>query len=492
MPKTKTKVSQKERYDAIVVGSGPNGLAAAAVLAGAGARVLVIEAADRIGGGLRTEELTLPGYQHDVCSAAHPTGILSPFFQTLPLEEHGLKWLEPPASIAHPLDGKAAVIHYPSLEKTAAGLGVDGRTYTKMLRPFLGNPQGLLDDALGPLGIPSHPVMFTRFGLLGIRPATNIARRFREESARALFAGCAAHSILPLSSLLTGALGVMFSLTGHVKAWPVAAGGSESIARALTGYLKQQGVEFATGWKVTSLGELPPCRAVLFDTDPRQLADIADDALPGRYRRRLRKYRYGPGVFKVDYALDGPIPWKDENCLLASTVHIGGTIEEIAAAEKEMWQGGHPERPFVMLVQQSQFDKSRAPAGKHTGYAYCHVPHGSTVDMTDAIENQIERFAPGFKKLILKRHKMTTAAFHKYNPNYFGGAITGGVADLPQAFLRPVARLNPYTTPNKHLFICSASTPPGGGVHGMCGFHAARSVLKRLDKLDYIQNKQTS
>ena len=475
----------RETFDAVVIGSGPNGLSAAVALGQAGASVLVLEASDEIGGGTRTAELTLPGFHHDVCSAVHTTGILSPFFRTLPLEDHGLRWVSPPASVAHPLDDQPAVIMWRSVEDTALGLGADAGSYRDLIAPFLHHAQGFFDDALGPLGWPHHPLPFVRFGLKAMWPATAFANwQFQQSRAKALFAGCAGHSILPLDKMFTAALGLIFSIAGHVEPWPIASGGSQAIPRALGSLLRELGGEIRTGVHITSPAELPAARVYLFDTSPDQLASIAQDALPGGYRRRLGRYRYGPGAFKLDWALDGPIPWRDPNCLEASTVHLGGTLEEIAAGEAEVFRGKHPKQPYVLLCQQSQFDASRAPEGKHTGYAYCHVPGGSTVDMTEAIERQVERFAPGFKDRILSRRVMNTHDFHRYNPNFVGGAITGGVADAFQLFTRPVARLDPYTTPNPRVFICSASTPPGGGVHGMCGFHAAKRALQRLKRFE--------
>ncbi len=466
---------------AVVVGSGPNGLAAAIALARAGVAVRVIEAGETIGGGTRSAELTLPGFLHDVCSAVHPMGILSPFLRQLPLEEHGLTWVKPAASVAHPLDDGDAVMLYRSLERTAAGLGRDARAYTRLVGPFLDDPHALLADALAPLRIPRHPIRMARFGLRAALPASWLAKLcFREERSRALFAGCAGHSILPLGAPLTSALGVLFALTAHVEDWPVARGGSQAIAEALASHLGSLGGTVETGHRVAKLAEVADADTVLFDTSPAELLRIAGDALPSGYRRRLERYRYGPGVFKVDWALDGPIPWNDERCLEASTVHVGGTLDEIAASERDMFRGRHSENPYLILCQQSQFDETRAPAGKHTGYAYCHVPEGSTVDRTDAIERQIERFAPGFRDTILARHTMDTAWFETYNPNYTGGAITGGMADVTQLFTRPVARLDPYSTPNPRLFLCSASTPPGGGVHGQCGYWAAQSALSRM------------
>jgi phytoene dehydrogenase-like protein len=467
--------------DGVVIGAGPNGLAAAIALAQAGASVLVVEAAAEVGGGTRSAELTLPGFLHDVCSAVHPTGILSPFFRKLPLSEHGLVWLRPRASVAHPMPDGTAVMLYRSLARTTEGLGGDGSAWTRLVGPFLADPHGWIADVMAPLRFPAHPIAMLRFGLRAVFSANRLARLcFRGNRARALFAGCAAHSVLPLTHPLSSALGVLFAVTAHLEDWPVARGGSHAITRALASYLKSLGGRIETGRRIEHLGDLPDARVVLFDTSPEQLSGIAGDALPEGYRRRLARYRYGPGAFKVDWALDGPIPWQDARCREASTVHVGGTLEELCASERDMYRGRHSERPFLILCQQSEVDATRAPEGQHTGYAYCHVPHGSTVDLSDTIERQIERFAPGFRDRILARHTMNSADFERYNPNYRGGAITGGVADLLQLWNRPVTRLDPYSTPNPRLFICSAATPPGGGVHGQCGYWAARSALKRL------------
>jgi phytoene dehydrogenase-like protein len=469
--------------DVVVIGSGPNGLSAAICLAQAGARVLVLEAKSSIGGGTRTAALTLPGFAHDVCSAVHPMGVLSPYFRQLPLEAHGLRWIRPQASVAHPLDNASAVLLRRSLEETSSQFGEDKEAYIRLVAPFLKRTHALLEDALAPLGFPHHPGLLLRFGLRAVRSATGLARRFGGVPARALLAGCGAHSILPLEQPLTGALALLFLVTGHTEAWPVATGGSEAIARALASLLQSLGGKLETDTLVRSAADLPAARAYLFDTSPAQLASICQAVLPPRYVRRLRRFRYGPGVFKLDWALDGSIPWKDPRCLEASTVHVGGTLEEISASEAAVWRGEHPERPFVLLCQQSEFDASRAPEGKQTGWAYCHVPSGSTQDMTRQVEAQIERFAPGFSQRILARHVTTPTDFEQYNPNYVGGAITGGVADFAQLFSRPVARLDPYSTPHPRLFICSASSPPGGGVHGMCGYYAAKSALRRLERL---------
>jgi phytoene dehydrogenase-like protein len=473
------------RVDVIVVGSGPNGLGAAAVLARAGLSVRVLEAASELGGGLRSAALTLPGFHHDLCSAVHPMGVLSPLFRSLPLAEHGLRWIHPPVSAAHPLDDGPAALLARSFETTGETLGADARAWRAMFEPLLGAPDALFYDILGPLRIPRAPLRFARFGLMAFRSARGLARaRFRGERARALFAGCAGHAVLPLDFWFTAALGVVFGLAGHAIDWPVPQGGSVAIARALASYLRSLGVELVTDSEVKQLDQLPEARAYVFDTSPRGLAQIAAAALPASYRARLERYVYGPACFKLDFALSGPIPWKDPRCAQASTVHVGGTLDEIHAAERAAWRGEHPERPFVMVCQQSHFDPTRAPAGKHTGYAYCHVPHGSQVDMSARIEAQIERFAPGFRDLILARHVLSPSTLEMHNANLVGGAITGGAAHWPQLFTRPVARLDPYSTPNPRVFLCSASTPPGGGVHGMGGYWAARSVLRRLGVKD--------
>jgi phytoene dehydrogenase-like protein len=470
--------------DAVVIGSGPNGLSAAVALARAGASVVVLEGHEEIGGGTRTADLTLPGFHHDVCSGCHPMGVLSPFFRSLPLEKHGLRWVKPEVSVAHPLDDQPAVLLRRSVSETAAGLGRDARSYEQLVAPYLRDPQGLVADLLAPLRLPKHPLRMLRFGLSAIRSARGLSRsRFRGERAPALFAGCSAHSVLPLERHLTAAVGLVFCLTGHIEEWPVAQGGSAAIARALAAVLHSFQGRIETRRWVRSLADLPPARVYLFDTSPAQLAAIAAPVLPERYVRRLRRYRYGPGVFKMDWALDGPIPWRDPAVLSASTVHIGGTFDEIATAEGAVWRGEHPGAPFVLLVQQSQFDATRAPEGKHTGYAYCHVPPGSTLDLTDTIEEQVERFAPGFRDRVLSRHRMSAVDFERYNPSLVGGAITGGVTDLGQLFTRPVARWSPYTTPNRRIFLCSAATPPGGGVHGMSGYFAAQAALRRIERL---------
>ncbi len=468
------------QYDAVVVGSGPNGLAAAITLAREGWSVLLLEAEDNIGGGVRSAELTLPGFTHDICSAIYPLSVASPFLRSLPLEQHGLEWIHPAAPVAHPLDGGRAVLLEHSLEATVDALGEDGRNYRKLVEPFVKDWQGLVGDVLGPLPLPpKHPIQLARFGLSAIRSASGLASsRFQSAPARAVFAGNAAHSILPLEAPGTAAAGLLMSVFAHTVGWPMAKGGAGHLANALLSYFRSLDGELVTNFRVDSLDQLPPARAVLLDITPRQFSEIAADRLVPSYRRQLARFRYGSGVFKVDYALDGPVPWSASECARAATLHLGGTLEEITAAEAAVWRGEHPEKPFVLFVQQSPFDPSRAPRGKHTAWAYCHVPNASTVDMTAHIEAQIERFAPGFRELVLARHTFNTHQFQDYNPNYIGGDIIGGVQDLRQLYFRPVVSTNPYATPLEGVYLCSSSTPPGGGVHAMCGYHAAQVVLK--------------
>lgn len=472
---------EKFEYEVVVVGAGPNGLTASALLSQLGLSTLVVEAADEVGGGMRSLACTLPGYIHDVCSAVHTTGCVSPVFKRLQLEQHGLTWIHPEASVAHPLEGRPAVMLEATIEGTVAQFGRDAEGYRRLVRPIVEHDGALVPDLLGPLSVPRRPIAIARFGLNAMRSARGLAlSAFEQEPARALFAGCAAHSVQPLENWLTSAIGLVLMSIGHLKTWPVARGGSSAIATALRHVNEQHGVQFRVGHRVSSLRELPAARAYLFDLTPGQLVSIAGDALPARYVRQLRRYRMGPGVFKVDYALSGSIPWSDPNCRRASTVHVGGTLDEMCRSERAMWNGDVPDEPFVLMTQQSEFDASRAPSGHHTGYAYCHVPAGCEVDMTEAIERQISRFAPGFRDLILERRKWFPADLERHNANYPGGVITGGVADLTQLFTRPSLSLRPYATPNPRLFLCSQSTPPGGGVHGMCGFHAARLVAHRV------------
>lgn len=468
------------RYDAVIVGAGPNGLAAAITLARAARSVLVIEAKDTVGGGTRSAELTLPGFTHDICSAVHPLGVASPFFRVLPLNEYGLEWIFPPAALAHPLDDGTAIIVERSIEATSITLGRDAKSYRRLMQPLVNDWDKLARAFLGPLRFPRHPIAMGRFGLLAVWPAATLARwLFRGERARAVFAGMAAHSIISLDQPVTAAFGLMMSIMAHAVGWPIPHGGSQSIANAMASYLRSLGGEIITNCTIECIEQLPPHRVAVLDLTPRQLDRIAGEKLPSSYRRKLNGYRYGPGVFKIDFALDGPIPWKATECMRSATVHIGGRLEEIVEAERIVWKGGHPEKPFVLLAQSSLFDTTRAPEGKHTVWAYCHVPHGSTFDMSERIEMQIERFAPGFRDRIMARSARNAQQMERYNPNYIGGDINGGVQDLRQLFTRPVARAVPYSTPNKAIYLCSSSTPPGGGVHGMCGYHAARAVLAR-------------
>ena len=467
-------------YDAVIVGSGPNGLAAAITLAQQGLKVALLEAKDTVGGGMRTAELTLPGFKHDVCSAVHPFAVGSPFFRTLPLEKYGLEWIEPDAPLAHPLDEGAVVLER-SLEATCRGLGADAPTYRRLVEPFVKRWQDVTSEFLRPLlHLPRHPLLLARFGVSALPPVTLLGRMFKGEAARALFGGLAAHSVLPLEAPGTSAFALLFAALGHAVGWPFPRGGAQSLADALTAHFCALGGEVHTGVCVRRLRDLPEARAVLFDLGPKQLLTIAGEKLPPGYRRALERFRYGAGVFKLDYALDGPVPWKDEVCLRAGTLHLGGTLEEIALSEREWAQGRLPTRPYVLVAQQSLFDPSRAPEGKHTLWAYCHVPNGSAVDMTGAIERQLERFAPGFGERVLARHAMNAPAVERYNPNYVGGDVNGGAADLMQLVKRPVLRPQPYKTPLRGVYLCSASTPPGGGVHGMCGYHAAKAALREV------------
>ena len=467
--------------DAVVVGAGPNGLAAAIVLARAGLSVRVLEAADTVGGGVRSAELTLPGFVHDVCSAIHPLAVASPFLRTLPLEEHGVELIDPPAALAHPFDDGTAALLERSPGAATRGLGSDERRWRRVFEPLARDEEPLLEDLLGPLRVPAHPFALARFGALAAPPATVLARlSFRGERARGVFAGLSAHSMLQLSRPPSAAFGLTLGLLAHAVGWPLARGGSQAISDGLASYLRALGGEIETGRRVESLAELGDVRTVLLDVTPRGLLALAGDRLPSGYRRRLENYRYGPGVFKLDWALDGPIPWRAEDCTRAATVHLGATLEEIAESEAAPARGEVAGRPYVLLAQQSLFDPTRAPAGKHTAWAYCHVPNGSPVDMTERIEAQVERFAPGFRERILERSGLGPAEMERYNPNYVGGDINGGLADLRQLFTRPVARRSPYTTPLPGVFLCSSSTPPGGGVHGMCGFHCAQAALRQI------------
>jgi phytoene dehydrogenase-like protein len=470
--------SKQSRYDAIVIGAGPNGLAAALILARAGLEVLVVEARATIGGGTRTAELTLPGFHHDVCSTAHPLGVASPLLSALPLADHGVEWIQPPLPLAHPLDDGPFVALSRSVEETAARLGRDGAAYRRLVGPLVERWPQVVADVLAPLGLPQRPLDFARLALPGLLPAAGGGRLlFSTKEARALVAGMAGHAILPLERSPSMAIALLLTMLAHAVGWPIARGGSQAIADALAALLTKSGGEIITDWQVESIDELPPARAVLFDTSARALLAIARTRLPPAYQRRLSGIRYGPGVFKIDWALSGPVPWRDPIAAQTATLHLGGRAAEVAAAEREVWAGRHPEAPFVLFAQPSLFDGGRAPAGSQTAWAYCHVPRGSTVEMTARIEAQVERFAPGFGELILARHTKNALEMQAWNANYVGGDINSGVQDLWQHFARPVLSTAPYRTAAAGIYLCSSATPPGGGVHGMCGYHAARTVL---------------
>jgi phytoene dehydrogenase-like protein len=468
-------------FEAIVVGAGPNGLAAAIELARAGHSVLVVEAKDSIGGGARTEELTLPGFHHDVCSAIHPLGILSPFLASVPLEQRGVEWVNPPLALAHPFDDGTAAALEVGLEKTAARLAPDGAAWTSLFAPFQ-DARTLYAEILKPIRIPRHPLLMARFGFSAMQSTERIVSRFSGERAKAIFAGCAAHAMMPLEAAGTASFGLVLAAAAHAIGWPLPRRGSVAIIEALAAELRALGGTIRTGHHVRSLAEIPEAaeaKAIVFDVMPRSVADIAGDELPSTYADSLRRYRHGPGVFKIDWALSEPIPWKAKECSLAGTVHLGGEYGDIAASERAPHEGRAPAAPFVLVAQQSLFDDTRAPEGKHTGWAYCHVPNGSTVDMTAAIEKQLERFAPGFRDVVLARHTMNAAQVEVHNPGFIGGDIGGGENGLLQTLARPFPRWDPYATPNPRLYLASSATPPGGGVHGMCGRWAAKSALRR-------------
>lgn len=475
---SKLKTQNSKLYDAIVVGAGPNGLSAACVLARAGQRVLLIEARDQVGGGISSAALTLPGFIHDLGSAVHPFGVASPVFQSLQLERYRLRWIQPATPLAHPLDGGRAVLLERSVRTTAAGLGSDAAAYLRLMRPLVRWWHHIQPTVLNPLSLPYYPVSVARFGLRALWSLSFLTRvLFRDEQAAALLAGLGAHSCLALEAPLSAAPALVLGALAHAIGWPIPQGGAQALANALAACFHAHGGELRTGWLVEHIDELPPARALVFDLSPQQLIQIAGERLPAGYCRQLERFRPGPGVFKLDYALDGLVPWANPDCARAATVHVGGSFAEIAEAERAPSHGEHALQPYVLLTQPSLFDASRAPRGKHVVWAYCHVPRFSSVDMTDAIEAQIERFAPGFRERILARSTMSCADMQAWNPNLIGGDITGGLPDWRQLLMRPTIRLQPYRTPAPGLYLCSASTPPGPGVHGMCGAHAARLVM---------------
>lgn len=470
-----------QRFDAIVIGAGPNGLAAAIQLARGGKSVLLREAAEKVGGSCGSDSLTLPGFVHDPCSTVMAFAHASPFMRSLPLAEHGAELIYPPSPVGHPFDDGSAAIMERSVDATAESMGADAAAYQSVFGPLVRDWPKLAPAALDLLRIPRHPLILARFGVKAIRSARGLAdAHFKGQHARGLWAGIAAHSILPLERSPTAAFGLMLALAAHADGWPIVRGGSQKLADAMGSYFRSLGGVIETGARVESLSELPQADAVLCDVTPRQLLGLAGDKLPVRYRRRLERFSYGPAAFKLDWAMDGPVPWTAQALSRCGTVHLGGTFEEIADAERAVWENQEPQRPYVLGVQPTPFDPSRAPAGKHTFWAYCHVPNGSRFDMTQRIEDQIERFAPGFRGRILARHVTTPADFEARNPNLVGGDITGGAQNFKQLLARPVASLNPYGTPVPGLYLCSSSTPPGGGVHGMCGAHAARAALKHM------------
>jgi phytoene dehydrogenase-like protein len=461
--------------DAIVIGAGPNGLSAAIALARAGRKVVVFEAMGNVGGGASSAQLTLPGFVHDVYSAVHPFGIASPFWRTLPLADFGLEWVQPPAPVAHPLDGAPAAIAWRSLDDTVASLGTDGDSYRGIIGSVIRDWELLEETVLGPPRLPRHPLALARFGLKAVRPATSFSSRFPTERGPALMSGLAAHAMLPLERFPTGAVALIFAALAHGHGWPFPRGGAQRLSDALAALFRSMGGEIVTGVAVKNIDDLPAARAVLCDLSPRPLLRIAGHRFPATYRARLERYRYGMGAFKVDWALDAPIPWLDERVASAGTVHVGGTLAEVATSERDAWNGRTSERPFVLLAQPTLFDPTRAPAGQHTAWAYCHLPHASTTDMLPFIEAQIERFAPGFRERILARHVTTPADLERRNPNLVGGDIGMGTMDWRQLLFRPTWRH--YSTPVPGIFICSAATPPGVGVHGMCGYFAAQAAI---------------
>ena len=484
-------MSAQASLDAIVVGSGPNGLAAAVALAREGYSIRVYEAQATVGGAARSAELTRPGFVHDTASTVHALALLSPFLRSLPLDQFGLQFAHPEAPFAHPLDDGTAVVVERSIDATARTLGShDGRAYAKLVTPFVEDWETLMDALLGPFSV-RHPVAMAKFGRYAIRSAEGLAKSlFESERVRTMFAGVAAHSMVPLDKLATSGYALGLIVAAHAVGWPVSRGGARQLASALVAYFQSLGGEVVTNTPVETLAALPPSRVVLLDVTPRQLIRIAGDRLSRFYRWRLTRYRYGPGVFKMDWALTAPVPWRAPECRRAGTLHLGGSVAEIAASERASWEGRDVERPYVLVTQPSLFDPTRAPPGKHTLWAYCHVPNGSAIDMRSSMERQIERYAPGFRDCIEAAHVMPPADLERSNANLVGGDIAGGAADLAQLYTRPIASFTPYRTSIDNVFLCSSSTPPGVGVHGMCGYHAARAAIKRLPSTSYKENHE--
>jgi phytoene dehydrogenase-like protein len=470
---------KRDDYDAVVVGAGPNGLSAAITLGRRFDAVLLLEAAKTIGGGVRSADLTLPGFIHDVCSTVQPLSLASPFFRELDLPQYGVEWIQPEIPLAHPFEDGSALYLHRSLEITADALGPDGRAYKRLLQPFVDHEQELLADILKPIHFPGNPLLMARFAFHALRSLRNLAEtQFQSDRTRALFAGLAAHAMIPLEQTATAAFSIVLAILAHTVGWPIIRGGSQKLAHALADCFKNNGGEIITGHPIASASDLPKAAIYFFDVTPRQLVNIKSLGLTDGYCKRIARFRYGPGVCKMDWALKEPIPWKSDICRKAGTVHLGDSFGEIAASIRDVSAGKESPSPYVILAQQSLFDPSRAPAGGHTAWAYCHVPHGSAADVSSLIEKKIERYAPRFRDVILARSVLSAAAMEQYNPNYVGGDINGGLQDLSQLYTRPVASLNPYRTSAKNIYLCSSSTPPGGGVHGLCGYYAAQSACK--------------
>jgi phytoene dehydrogenase-like protein len=474
-----TVMPKREYYDAVVVGAGPNGLAAAITLGHRFKSVLLLEAAETIGGGVRSKALTLPGFVHDVCSTVQPLSLASPFFQQLNLPQYGLEWIQPEIPLAHPFEDGSALFLHRSLEVTADALGVDGRAYRRLLQPFVDHEKLLLADILKPLHFPGNPLLMARFAFHALRSLKNLAEtQFQSDRTRALFAGLAAHAMIPLEQTATAAFGMIMATLAHTVGWPIIKGGSQKLVDAMADCFQSSGGEIITSQHIAAAADLPKAAFYFFDVTPRQLFNIKGLGLTDGYCKRLARFRYGPGVCKMDWALKEPIPWKADICRKAGTVHLGNSLEEIAVSIRDVHAGKVSSSPYIILAQQSLFDPSRAPAGGHTAWSYCHVPHGSATDVSALIENKIERYAPGFREVILAKSVLSAAAMENYNPNYVGGDINGGLQDLSQLYTRPIASLNPYRTSVKNIYLCSSSTPPGGGVHGLCGYYAAQTACK--------------
>ena len=471
----------KTKYDAIVVGSGPNGFAAAITMQRVGLAVLLIEGKEILGGGMRSAELTLPGFIHDVCSAVHPLGADSRIFKQFNLEEFGLEYLTPEYAVAHPFDNGSSVAIQSSIEITAGQLGKDANTYKNIFLPLVREWPSVRSAFLGPLHLSNYSNAKAKFACYALSSASHFAKhQFKTDAAQSVFAGMGAHSMLPLNKLTTSSMAIVLNILAHINSWPLPKGGAQQVTNALAACFKKSGGEIQTGCMITSLKQLPPSTVVMLDVTPAQLLSIAEEEFSALYKWQLHRYKYGEGIFKIDWALSQPVPFTNVKCRSAATIHIGGSIQEIYNSEELVSKNKHSDKPFVLFAQPGVVDASRAPAGKHTAWAYCHVPNGSQIDMTDTIEKQVERFAPGFKDCILARSVMNTHDIESYNPNYIGGDINGGAAIASQLFTRPVLKLSPYRTSKKGIYICSSSTPPGGGVHGICGYYAARSTLKDL------------